>query len=127
MGAAKGAVEIEDRRGNAGHLRLSWHPEKRTVNVSQWRGGVCVSTTPVAMSDVPAIVNLLVGALEEAARMPAPPEESSEKGSGPGTGVGPTGRRFPGRGLLRRTRRRIRPPHLAQVIHFPRGPQRPVR
>jgi hypothetical protein len=73
MSAAKGAVEIADRRGNDGRLRVSWHPEKRVVNVSHWRRGVCVSSTPVELTDVPDLVSLLVGALGEAARTPAAP------------------------------------------------------
>ncbi|MBO0748674.1 MAG: hypothetical protein J2O47_09990 [Acidimicrobiaceae bacterium] len=119
MGAAKGAVEVADRRGNDGRLRVSWHPEKRVVNVSQWRRGICVSSTPVELTDVPALVSLLVGALEEAARTPA-------AAAGPtdvtGPGLAPespsVGRALPRRRLLRSARRWIRPPQRAQVIQM---------
>lgn len=113
MSTAKGAVEIADRRGNGGHLRVSWHPEKRVVNVSQWRGGICVSTTPVELTEVPALVNLLVGALEEAARRPglsARPRTPPGSGSG---GPSPFRRR-----LMRWAGRRIRTGPLAQVIEM---------
>jgi hypothetical protein len=70
MGLARALVEIVDRRDAGGHLRVTWHPAKRLINVSQWRHGVCVATTPVELSDVPELVSLLVGALEEAAAMP---------------------------------------------------------
>lgn len=113
MSTAKGAVEIADRRGNGGHLRVSWHPEKRVVNVSQWRGGICVSTTPVELSEVPALVNLLVGALEEAARMPGvSPGPPPVTGSGPGS-PSPLRRR-----LWRWAGRRIGTRHLAPVIEM---------
>lgn len=113
MGWAKGAVEIADRRGNDGHLRVSWHPEKRVVNVSQWRGSICVASTPVELADVPAVVGLLVGALEEATRNP---EHAGRTASVPP---------LPLRRLARRVRRLLRTPHSAQVIEMKRGSKSP--
>ncbi|MDQ6782333.1 MAG: hypothetical protein M3063_02580 [Actinomycetota bacterium] len=34
--------------------------------MSQWRQGVCAASTPVAVSEVPMLINLLVRALGEA-------------------------------------------------------------
>jgi len=119
MGAAKGAVEVADRRGNDAHLRVSWHPEKRLVNISHWRRGICVSSTPVELTDVPALVNLLVGALEEAARTRAGAEEPPGSGPDTTTGAGWAGvgsGRQAGRRWLRWAGRRIPTPHLAQII-----------
>lgn len=66
MGWTSPRVEIPDRRDRERHLRVAWHASERTVIVSQWRHGVCVATTPVEVTEVPQLVNLLVKALGEA-------------------------------------------------------------
>jgi hypothetical protein len=98
MGVGKVAVEIADCRRDDGHLRVTWHPEERVVNVSQWRRGICVSATPLELTEVPALVNLLVGALEEAARTPiGTVEPSGRSGSGRASGMDPAKRWLDGR------------------------------
>lgn len=67
-------VEIDDPRDVDRHLRVAWHVSQRTVVVSQWRSGVCVATTPVEISDVPTLINLLVKALGEATAPSPVPE-----------------------------------------------------
>jgi hypothetical protein len=44
------------------------------VVFSQWREGVCVATTPVELTDIPAVIGVLVEALEDAARGVSPKE-----------------------------------------------------
>ena len=68
MGRSGALVEISDPRPGDRYLRASWHAGRRVVVISQWRDGVCVATTPVGLSDIPRLVELLVRALHEAAR-----------------------------------------------------------
>jgi hypothetical protein len=133
MGLARAPVEIVDRRDIDGHLRVSWHPTKRLINVSQWRHGICVATTPVEVSDVPSLISLLVSALEEAAT-PPPPEAATVDTEPTLSTLGHDARRLvrvrakalaarPGR----RWRARLgqRAGHLAQVIDIRTRPHRP--
>lgn len=71
----RAALAIPDPRGVGSFLRLSWHVDRRVLVISQWRGGVCVATTPVEVATIPGMVRLLVQALEEAAT--AGPSEGS--------------------------------------------------
>jgi len=64
---AKAALQIVDSRNRGRYLRMSWHPSRRAVIVSQWRDGVCVATTPVGLADLPALIDLLVQVLQDAA------------------------------------------------------------
>jgi len=48
-------------------LRVTWHPDSSTVVFSFWDGPVCAASTPVELSDASRLVDLLVGALREAA------------------------------------------------------------
>ena len=77
---AKAAVQIADSRNRGRYLRVSWHPSRRTVIVSQWRDGVCVATTPIGLAEIPALVGLLVQVLHDAASA-ARPLESPTIGS----------------------------------------------
>jgi hypothetical protein len=133
MGLARAPVEILDRRDIDGHLRVSWHPAKRLINVSQWRRGICVATTPVELSDVPALVSLLVSALEEAATMPAPEATAAEAEPTLST-LGHDARRLvagQAKALVARPGRRVqallgrRAGRLAQVIDIRTRPDRP--
>lgn len=72
MGREAQLVEVADPRYSNGHLRLSWHPVRQTLVVSHWRDGVCVATTPVALPDIPALIGLLVSALQDAATTSRP-------------------------------------------------------
>ncbi len=69
MGALPLRVNIPDVRGSGGSLRITWHPDKRTVVVSHWRGSVCVASTPVEVSELPGLIGILAEALGEAATM----------------------------------------------------------
>ena len=71
MGWTSPQVEIEDLRDGDRRLRVAWHASKRTVVVSQWRGGICVASTPFDIGEVPDLIDLLVRALGEAAAWPA--------------------------------------------------------
>jgi hypothetical protein len=42
------------------------HPEQRKVVLSHWREGVCVASTPVDVSEVPALIGVLADALGDA-------------------------------------------------------------
>lgn len=66
-------VLIEDARRNGGHLRTTWHPERRQFVVSTWRDDVCTGTARVAVEDVADLAALLVDGLTEAAAAPTSP------------------------------------------------------
>jgi hypothetical protein len=51
-------------------LRVTWHPDQRKVVLSHWRDGVCVTSTPVDLSEVPDMITMLVTALGQAANEP---------------------------------------------------------
>jgi hypothetical protein len=67
-------LQIDDRRDGDRHLRVSWHASRQVVVFSQWREGVCVATTPVELADIPAVIGVLVEALEDAAKGVSPKE-----------------------------------------------------
>jgi hypothetical protein len=66
MSAEPAQLQIDDRRHGDRHLRVSWHASRQVVVFSQWRQGVCVATTPVELADIPAVIGVLVHALEDA-------------------------------------------------------------
>ncbi|HEY1990713.1 MAG TPA: hypothetical protein VGG43_14700 [Acidimicrobiales bacterium] len=72
MSADPAHLQIDDRRDGDRHLRVSWHASRQVVVFSQWRQGVCVATTPVELADIPAVIGVLVEALEEAAKGSSP-------------------------------------------------------
>jgi len=59
-------LSIPDARGHGATLRVTKHPEQRKVVLSHWREGVCVASTPVELSDVPALICVLADALGDA-------------------------------------------------------------
>jgi len=59
-------LQIPDARGGRASLRVTWHPEQRTIAFSVWRDGVCVATIPIRLHDVPGLISMLVHALGEA-------------------------------------------------------------
>ena len=63
---ARAALQIRDPRNRERFLRVSWHPSRRTIVVSQWRDGLCVASTPVEIEELPALIGLLVQVLEDA-------------------------------------------------------------
>jgi hypothetical protein len=50
------SLSIPDARGQEVHLRVTRHPEQRKVVLSHWRDGLCVSSTPVEVGEVPALI-----------------------------------------------------------------------
>ena len=67
MGANPKSLNIPDARGNQACLRVTRHPAERKIVVSHWRQGLCVASTPVDLSDVPALIGVLATALGDAA------------------------------------------------------------
>lgn len=59
-------LSIPDARGHGATLRVTKHPEQRKVVLSHWRDGVCVASTPVELSEVPALIGVLADALGDA-------------------------------------------------------------
>ena len=68
-------LSIPDARGQGATLRVTKHPEQRKIVLSHWRDGVCVASTPVELTEVPALIGVLADALGEA--IDATPTESS--------------------------------------------------
>jgi len=59
-------LSIPDARGQGATLRVTKHPEQRKIVLSHWRDGVCVASTPVDLSEVPALIGVLADALGDA-------------------------------------------------------------
>jgi hypothetical protein len=64
-------LSIPDARGEGASLRVTRHPEQRKIVLSHWRGGLCVASTPVELSEVPALIGVLADALGDAIAPPA--------------------------------------------------------
>lgn len=47
-------------------MRVSWHHESGVVVLSMWRENVCVGSFRLPAEDVPTLVDLLRGSLDEA-------------------------------------------------------------
>lgn len=60
-------VLLGDARDTERYLRVTWHPDSSTVVFSHWNGPVCAASTPVELADASRLVELLVGALRDAA------------------------------------------------------------
>ncbi|HEY1832709.1 MAG TPA: hypothetical protein VGG38_20900 [Acidimicrobiales bacterium] len=63
---------IPDSRGQGATLRVSRHPEANKIVLSHWRDGICVASTPVEISEVPALIGVLADALGDAIDTTAP-------------------------------------------------------
>ena len=59
-------LSIPDARGQGATLRVTKHPEQRKIVLSHWRDGVCVASTPVELTEVPALIGVLADALGDA-------------------------------------------------------------
>ena len=75
-------LSIPDARGHGATLRVTKHPEQRKIVLSHWRDGVCVASTPVELSEVPALIGVLADALGDAIDTPTessmvPPPKAS--------------------------------------------------
>jgi hypothetical protein len=60
-------VFLADVRGGDQYLRTTWHPDSSTIVFSHWHGDVCLSSTPVALTDSTKLIDLMVRALSEVA------------------------------------------------------------
>jgi hypothetical protein len=75
-------LTIPDARGRGASLRVTRHSEQRKIVVSHWRDGLCVASTPIELSEIPALIGVLADALGDAVdttgRTPvAPPQRWS--------------------------------------------------
>jgi hypothetical protein len=52
-----------DARGDGRSLRVSWHPEADLMVLSLWREQTCAGTFRLRVDEVPALVEVLRGAL----------------------------------------------------------------
>ncbi len=74
-------LSIPDARGHGATLRLTRHPEQRKIVLSHWRDGVCVASTPVELSEVPALIGALADALGDAIDVPTERTVPPSRGS----------------------------------------------
>ena len=58
-------IAIPDARDRGASLRVTRHPEQHKVVLSHWRGRICVASTPIELSEVPALIGILVDSLAE--------------------------------------------------------------
>jgi hypothetical protein len=72
VGGSPKSLSIPDARGNQAYLRVTRHPAERKIVVSHWRQGLCVASTPVELSEVPALISVLAAALGDAVGSAAP-------------------------------------------------------
>jgi len=68
-------VFLDDVRGNDLYLRATWHNDSATIVFSHWNGEVCVASTPVALTDCPKLIDLMVRSLSAVAQRSASPAE----------------------------------------------------
>ena len=50
-------------------LRVTWHDDRRLMVFSHWRDGECVAATPVQISDLADLTELMVAALARSANV----------------------------------------------------------
>ena len=105
-------VFLPDARDNDQYLRATWHPDTAMVVMSHWVGDVCVASTPVGVAQLATLINLLVGALQEAVSTSAEVPTTLASPPPPPTSA-----------ILERLRRRIRP-QLAQIVAIRRSSTR---
>lgn len=73
-------LAIPDARGQGASLRVSRHTDQGKVVLSHWREGVCVASTPIELSEVPALIGVLADALGDAIDRDIPVVGSSRLG-----------------------------------------------
>jgi hypothetical protein len=66
---ARGDVLL-DARGSGRALRVSWHHEGEVVVLSLWHEAVCTGSFRLDKSDVPALIDALVGGLVDGYHRP---------------------------------------------------------
>ena len=73
-GSGRRRVLVPQALGSDEFLRVTWHEAERLVVFSHWAGGTCVAATPVRVSDVPELTELLVKTLTHAVSHPSAPQ-----------------------------------------------------
>lgn len=76
MGALPNRLNIPDARGQGASLQVTRHSGQRKVVLSHWRGGICVASTPVDLTELPALIGVLVDALGDAVATPPSPTKT---------------------------------------------------
>lgn len=66
MGALPNRLSIPDARGKRAYLQVTRHSDQRRVVLSQWRDGICVASTPLDVSELPALIGMLAEAMGDA-------------------------------------------------------------
>ena len=89
---------LGDSREDGRFLRVTWHPNTHTVVFSHWSGTVCTASTPVKLFEASKVIDLLVAALAELAKVTSEASAQAER---------PT--RWMGGPLAQRLLRRLRP------------------
>jgi hypothetical protein len=69
------SLTIPDARGAGASLRVTRHPDQRKVVLSHWRDGICVASTPVELSEIPALIGVLADALGDGVRSEGRPPD----------------------------------------------------
>jgi hypothetical protein len=80
VGALPNRLHLPDARNKRAYLQVTRHGDQRKLVFSQWRDGVCVASTPVEVSELPALIGVLAEALGDAAAAP-PAVQNSKDGS----------------------------------------------
>jgi hypothetical protein len=63
---ARHRVFVPQALGADEFLRVTWHERDRIIVFSHWSGNSCVAATPVRITDVPELAELLVAAVGHA-------------------------------------------------------------
>jgi hypothetical protein len=100
VGALPNRLNIRDTRGPRAYLQVTRHRDQRTVVVSQWRDDICVASTPLDVSELPALIGVLAEALGDAVTASPRHEGGAD------------------RSLWLRIRRHFRPT-LARIVELP--------
>jgi len=78
VGVLLNRINIADERGQRSYLQVTHHNDQRKVVLSQWREGICVASTPLDVSELPALIGVLADALGDAAAISPRPLEIRE-------------------------------------------------
>lgn len=62
---AQGSIYLDSRGGDRA-LRVSWHHESGLVVLSLWRDNVCAGSFRLSVDEVPDLIELLRGGLDQA-------------------------------------------------------------
>ena len=65
-------VLVPQALGAEEFLRVTWHPQRQVMVFSHWKGAECVAATPVRVSQVGELAELIVSAYTRTTPWPAP-------------------------------------------------------